>query len=384
MEVPSGLFYLKPPGAEASSVDAYKLYLHRAGDNLEKQVVLWEVRRIYDRFGIKVPFFRWWKTIQFPRLLAAPLEGLGVDLAEMRPSIKSAKAKAELKASVVPEADLSKLHDEWTVSTHLLLFLLVEWGKNLLYASARSACEGVLKQILQLLFSEDGERLFDEVRRSHSSDSDVECKHVFHGNFCKHQHDAMSRIALCHAGSTEKIIAWLGLLWSSLRVCGRILAMMNRVLRCLASSIDDRCIAKDIAVLQSHPSGISHPRGKKRCRRLDHEGIKHAVDLVKTKQFRSTARVARSSGMKGTTARMLEETTMSNYIWSCRAMFRNVCSLSVVNDDVSVGGEKNQFGVCWSQELGRGAWLTPQVPCPDRSRLVLGREGQDCTSDCVC
>lgn len=96
--------------------------------------------------------------------------------------------------------------------------------------------------------------------------------------------------------------------------------------------------------------------------RID-EGLVHyvATDMVASKKYRSAARVARAGGCTHErTARDMEITTMSNYMWSSSKVFAN-CANIFVNDDGRVGGEKNQFGVIWSSEVERGAWLVPQA-----------------------
>lgn len=60
---------------------------------------------------------------------------------------------------------------------------------------------------------------------------------------------------------------------------------------------------------------------------------------------------------------------MAQYMWSTMGAFQNTSLLYVVNDDIRVSGEKNQFGVAWSHENQVAPWLVPQASHGD---FVMG------------
>lgn len=158
----------------------------------------------------------------------------------------------------------------------------------------------------------------------------------------------------------------LGFLQDLLRLsgtCGLAVCWFGACISALADALDNNMINGCLPCLLTRPVGIKQPRAKKRMLRID-EGLVHyvATDMVASKKYRSAARVARASGCTHErTARDMEITTMSNYMWSSSKVFANCANIFVVNDDGRVGGEKNQFGVIWSSEVERGAWLVPQA-----------------------
>lgn len=141
-----GTLYLRSlVGAEVGKATAaHKLYI------LEEAVgdapsVWWEVRRVFDHFGVSTPLARWWAQIQELRALTF-LGLLGFPSAEVRHSQKAAAARAAAGQDI---NDDGPTFAEMVFSTRVLLALLAEWTTSLRKAKGREFCRDVLNELVQ-------------------------------------------------------------------------------------------------------------------------------------------------------------------------------------------------------------------------------------------
>jgi hypothetical protein len=165
-------------------------------------------------------------------------------------------------------------------------------------------------------------------------------------------------------GCTWSLVAeCLIYLVSVCRECKPSKDMMAVVLSTLSSSIDSACGVVANCNLTADPSKIFHPRGIKRCQRLDETLVKHFVEtMVKEGVHPSAARAARAlQTLPERTARQQEETYVLKYMLTTSQCFQDACQISVVCDDVRVSGEKCQISTVFSNQIGKAAWLVPQV-----------------------
>lgn len=128
-------------------------------------------------------------------------------------------------------------------------------------------------------------------------------------------------------------------------------------------------------LIQPTPEAIPHPRGAKRCRRMDEDLIKFACEtMVGSKRFRSAARVAKGLCMaKKQTAGDMEDTYMATYLAGSYKALQGRSFIWLSMDQGRIGGEDNLLTAAWSHDAQIGAWLVPQACLSEWGAGLSGR-----------
>jgi hypothetical protein len=252
---------------------------------------------------------------------------------------------------------------EYTISTKLTVLCLVEWTSGLRCESYRDTAFQMLSKLIDMTEGHGILAAFEPLRSSSNEDDIGECEDRVVAGKCCHQVEIFSIVSLATGPSSSATVTLMRELMEKCRSCPRCCLWLGRVLSTVVKLVESPVVECTSDFVQEHPEGVMHPRGAKRCRRLDPVVLEHiAIDMVASGRYRSAAKAAKATGqLNGTTARYAEAHVMTNYVWSSARVFHDVAYLSVVNDDVRAGGEKNQFGAVWSSEKQLGAWLVPQV-----------------------
>ena len=359
-------FYMKQPSGEDVLTNAFKAFTFTREPFVGQGVLFWEYRRFHDLVGIKNPLNKYWKNIMMPKLQEFPLELCGVFVGSMVPSKTALNAQCKKEKRPMTALERALVQQEFIAPTKLILAALAELSVGAKTKKFRGNAASTARSFLELAIGSDSlSRVFSQVKCCLPGDFEEHCGMVTHGPHCAHQLIVIGVTSVAEMSGTVGVTSLMRELFEQTKACGRCCVWLRRVLTCMSDAAEISLIEMGSRSVQKNPEGILQPRGQKRARRLDADVLEHmASSMVSSGRYRSAARAAKATGQVApTTGRYAEEMHMASYVWSSAKEFNDVAYLSVVNDDVRAGGEKNQLGAVWSTEKQKAAWLCPQVRC---------------------
>lgn len=291
-----------------------------------------------------------------------PFEHVGCSIDMVIPPAKAAAARAEMRGQSLTEAGFAQYGPGWVMHTKFMLFFVAEISLTALKPSSRGSALHCLMEILRLCLHTDGDELLSALAKVHPDDSHANCARVYADGLCNHQREVLNVVFGLAGNCADRIAGLLVQLVKSMPGCKRAQAWLSRSLDAVALVVDRKVAFKECPSQRATPEGIRAPRGEKRVRRVDEDLTRFlTTDALRSGQHRSAAKANRATGiLSSSTAKDQEAKYMSQYVWATRGSFANSSLLYIVNDDIRVGGEKNQYGVAWSHENQVAAWLLPQ------------------------
>lgn len=319
----ASVVYVSSPRHGDAEVEGFKAFVFEEPSLPGGPLVFWEIRRVYSRLGLQTSFHDWWNKIQRGRLAAVVADYPDIDLShEARASATSAHTLQKKGAPLDPNLSLF-VQTEWTFSTRLLLIVVAGWSLSLRKPVARSAVASCLTELFHLLLESHVDELASvfDAPPQRPDHEEPWCGDAGDGS-CPHILRLLSSFIAREQGGD--LVCFLQGLLQQVQQCGVAKRWFKVCIDALAGSIDGAMQSANLPCISGTPAGIMQPRGRKRLLRLDETLVKYvAADLVASKKHRSAARAARATGVVGErTARDMETTTMSNYLWSRQHLHR--------------------------------------------------------------
>lgn len=261
--------YVGDLGMDEKSDFGLKLYISvdksiQGGHNLP--CVWWEVRRFFDRLRLNTGLARWLQHCQLPR--AAPLlASIGAEPQQLRPSRKSRDARAQTGA----EADASgPCLLEWVASTHYMLASLLDWHASLRAPKTRQIA-GELLELLLDNFLRDRRASVLERHRKPPSDGADPCPAANGQAMCNHVANLMAIMTQLGEYAANSLVVFLKAMFKNAEACPAVRCWLASFLAGASLEIDELLMDAPPPCVKDSPDVVKHPRGKKRCRRLDQD-----------------------------------------------------------------------------------------------------------------
>lgn len=356
--------YLTPHCNDRSEA-GHKVYIFTAPVRRGGGNVFWDFRRIHVLLGIGEPLSRWWTRVQRRRIPDSLAQRFNIDLdVDVMPSKKAYAARTEQGNHHI--FDEAHLQGEYTLSTLVALFLLLEWSLSLVTKKARSRAIVIMQDLCTLIVGPSPPPiLWSALARAMPPRDSKPCDSPALGPRSKHMCFVFDTVALFDVGSWGAIVDVLQQCMKSAKVCDFVCGFLQTILTGNSGLIDEAIQEGEASCMSTDPCVVAHPKGQVRSRRLDKHLVEHFVAAaVQNKQFPSAGRAARAfKTLDERTARTQEEGYMARYLASTIRSVYHACQAFVVCDDVRVSSEKNQCGATWVRQRRLAACLVPQAPC---------------------
>lgn len=359
-------------------IDFFHSRIRRSTLGVAKQVILpepqrpsgpavfWELRTIIDSLGFTGSHWslhKWWRSFEEAHVGPA-LERAGLDITDVRISLKAAQGRAKEKNELPPAPGFYM--QEYVASTEGMVVLLCRWattGREERRASAHAVLYDIIAfTIAGKALDYMGDLVMPAGRADHC------CRRPSqHPDFpCQHCADVVKKLG-SHKDYVSANGAWqyqallLVTLWSSTAACHLIDMWFVKVLHVVCHALNMSILSGEVG--QPTPERLPQPRGAVKRRRLDPELRSSFKAAVSEKRVRNAQWHARGGGLDlcTRTAGALSEGLAADYYWSSFKLLSGCDQLSVCLDASSVGGEDTCILAAWSWQAARGCWLVPQV-----------------------